>query len=74
MKVFILVNAEVGKAKQVFGEIKKICPESYPLFGEFDFIVITEAKDLKTATSFILEKIQAIKGVTRTRTLVGAEV
>jgi uncharacterized protein with GYD domain len=74
IKVFSLVNAEVGKAKEVLSDLKKTGLEVYPLFGEYDFLVIAEALDLKTATATILEKIQAIKGVTRTRTLVGAEI
>lgn len=74
VKVFTLVSAEVGKAKEVLNELKKTGLEVYPLFGEFDFIVIAETVDLKTATATILEKVHAIKGVTRTRTLVGAEM
>ncbi len=74
VKVFSLVNAEVGKAKEVLDALKKSGLEVYPLFGEYDFIVIAESRDLKTATATILEKIQSIKGVTKTRTLVGAEL
>jgi uncharacterized protein with GYD domain len=74
VKVFTLVNAEIGKAKEVLGQLKKTGLEVYPLFGEYDFVVIAEPVDLKTATATILEKIHAIRGVTRTRTLVGAEI
>jgi DNA-binding Lrp family transcriptional regulator len=44
------------------------------LFGEYDYIVIAETVDLKTATAAILDRIHAVKGVTSTRTLVGAEI
>ena len=74
VKVFTLVNAEMGKAREVLSELKKTGFEVYPLFGEYDYMVIAETGDLKTATAAILDKIQAIKGVTRTRTLVGAEI
>ena len=74
VKVFSLVSAEVGKAKEVLSELEKTGFEVYPLFGEYDFIVIAESADLKTATAAILDKIHAIKGVTRTRTLIGAEI
>ncbi len=74
VKIFALLNAEVGKAKEVLNELKKTGLEVYPLFGEYDYIVIAETEDLKTATAAILNKIHAIKGVTRTRTLVGAEM
>jgi hypothetical protein len=36
--------------------------------------VIAETVDLKTATAAILDRIHAVKGVTSTRTLVGAEI
>ncbi len=74
VKIFALLNVEVGKAKEVLNELKKTGLEVYPLFGEYDYIVIAETEDLKTATAAILNKIHAIKGVTRTRTLVGAEM
>ena len=74
VKIFALVNAEMGKAKEVLSELEKTGFEVYPLFGEYDYMVIAETGDLKTATAAILDIIQAIKGVTRTRTLVGAEI
>jgi uncharacterized protein with GYD domain len=74
VKVFSLVNAELGKTKEVLSELEKTGFEVYPVFGEYDYIVIAEAADLKTATAAILDKIHAVKGVTRTRTLVGAEM
>ncbi len=74
VKVFALVNAEVGKAREVLNVLEKTGLEVCPLFGEYDYIVIAETEDLKTATATILDKIQAVKGVTRTRTLVGAEI
>jgi DNA-binding Lrp family transcriptional regulator len=74
VKVFALVNAEVGKAREVLNVLKKTGLEVCPLFGEYDYIVIAETEDLKTATATILDKIHAVKGITRTRTLVGAEI
>ncbi|MCK4475645.1 MAG: Lrp/AsnC ligand binding domain-containing protein [Methanophagales archaeon] len=74
VKIFALVNAEVGKAKEVLSELEKTGLEVHPLFGEYDCIVIAETSDLKTATAVILDKIHGITGVTRTRTLVGAEI
>jgi DNA-binding Lrp family transcriptional regulator len=74
VKVFCLVNVEVGKAKEVLNELKKPGLEVYPLFGEYDYIVIAETVDLKTATAAILDRIHAVKGVTSTKTLVGAEI
>lgn len=74
VKTFTLVNAEVGRARDVYAKLKKIDAEVYPLFGEFDFLVIADAADLKSAAAKILEEIQKVKGVARTMTLVGAEL
>jgi len=74
VKTFTLVNAEVGRARDVYAELKKVGAEVHPLFGEFDFMVIVDSPDLRSAAAKILEKIQSIKGVARTRTLVGAEL
>jgi len=74
VKVFTLVNVEIGKAKEVLSELEKTGLDVSPLFGEYDYMVIIETADLKTATATIIDKIHAIKGVTRTRTLVGAEI
>lgn len=74
MKTFTLVDVEVGKAKEVYGELKKIGVEVYPLFGEHDLIVIADSASLKEATSKILEKMHRIKGITKTTTLVEAEI
>ncbi len=73
-KIFVLVNAEIGKAKEVLSELEKTGLEAHPLFGEYDYMVIVETADLKAATTAVLEKIHTIAGVTRTRTLVGAEM
>ena len=74
VKVYTLVNAEIGKTKEVLSELEKTGFDVSPLFGEYDFIVIAEEADLKTATATIIRKIHTIEGVTRTKTLVGAEI
>lgn len=73
-KAFILVDADVSKIEDVSGELEKADLEVYPLFGEHDFIVISEFGDSKTTASHLLEKIHPIPGVVKTKTLVGSEI
>jgi hypothetical protein len=37
------VNAEVGRTRDVYAELKKIDVDVHPLFGEFDFLVIADS-------------------------------
>ena len=71
---FILVDADVNKIEDVSSELNKTDLEVYPLFGEHDFIVITEFGDSRTTASNLLEKIHPIDGVVKTKTLVGSDI
>lgn len=73
-KSFILIDAEISKIEDVFKELEKTDLEVYPLFGEHDFIVITEFGDSKTTASNLLEKIHPIEGIVKTKTLVGSDI
>ncbi|MGZ7119834.1 MAG: Lrp/AsnC ligand binding domain-containing protein [Methanobacterium sp.] len=73
-KAFILVDAEISKIEDVSKELEGSDLEVYPLFGEHDFIVITEFGDSKNTASNLLEKIHPIDGVVKTKTLVGSEI
>lgn len=42
VKVFALVNAEVGKAKAMLSKLEKTGLELQPLFGEYDYMAIYE--------------------------------
>lgn len=74
VKTFTLVNAEIGKARDVYAGLDKINAEVHPLFGEFDFLVIADSADLRESAAKVLDRIQKIKGVSKTRTLVGVEL
>ncbi|MDI6655235.1 MAG: Lrp/AsnC ligand binding domain-containing protein [Methanobacteriota archaeon] len=69
-----LVNVELGKEAQVKDALSKQedIREVLHLFGEYDFIVIIETDGLK-ALNDIVDKIREIKGITATRTIIGAE-
>ena len=77
VKTFTFVNAEAGRAKQVYQGLKRIAKkmdaEVYGLFGEYDFLVISDSSNLKGATRRIVQDIQNVEGVWTTRTLVEAE-
>ncbi len=73
-KAFILIDADVSKIEDVSSQLKETGLEVYPLFGEHDFLAITEFADSKTTASNLLEKIHPISGVVKTKTLVGSEI
>jgi uncharacterized protein with GYD domain len=66
-----LVDADVNK---ISNELENADLEVYPLFGEHDFIVISEFGDSKTTASNLIEKIHPIDGVVKNKTLVGSEI
>ena len=78
VRTFTLVNADAGRAKDVLGKLtkigKNIDAEVYALFGEWDFLVIAVSPNLKSASNKVIADIQGIDGVSRTRTLVEAEI
>lgn len=55
----------------ISNEVKKIegVRESFNTYGRFDTVALVEAKDLNTIKNIAM-KIQAIKGVRRTETLI----
>jgi DNA-binding Lrp family transcriptional regulator len=69
-----LINVELGKEAEVKDALSKQedIREVLHLFGEYDFIVIIETDGLK-ALNDIVDKIREIKGITATRTIIGAE-
>ena len=72
MRAVIEVLTEVGKAKDVYEEVRKIenVKEAYLVTGRCDIVAIVEVDELKALGELVLSKIHAIKGVVRTETLV----
>lgn len=69
-----LINVELGKealVKDVLSKQEDI-REVLHLFGEYDFIAIIETDGLK-ALSDIVDRVREIKGITATKTIIGAE-
>ncbi len=69
-----MINVELGKENAVRKEISKMdgIKELLHLFGEYDFITIIETDGLK-ALNDTVDMIREIKGVTSTKTIIGAE-
>ena len=71
---YVLIEAEVGKAKAVGESIKKLMHGDArvtavdTVTGPFDVIVQLEADDLDRLGNCITDGIQAIQGVKRTTT------
>lgn len=70
-----MVNVTPGKEKQVYNAIKEMknVRDVYHVFGEFDFVVIIEAQSLSDLNKTV-DSIREIEGVTKTQTVVGAEI
>jgi len=69
-----MINVELGKENAVRKEISRIdgIRELLHLFGEYDFIAILETEGLK-ALNDTVDIIRTLKGVTTTKTIIGAE-
>lgn len=69
-----MINVELGKEVQVRKELSMFegVKELLQLFGEYDFLVIIKADELKTV-NYIVDKIREIDGVKATKTIIGAD-
>ncbi len=70
-----LVNVVPGKEKAVYKELVGISgvKDVYHVFGEFDFVVISEVEGLSTLNALV-DTIRDSENVTSTQTIVGAEI
>jgi DNA-binding Lrp family transcriptional regulator len=70
-----MINVAPGKEKEVYLRAKemKYVRELYHVFGEFDFVAIIEAPNLSDLNKTV-DEIRSIEGVTKTQTVVGAEI
>ncbi|MCS7121417.1 MAG: Lrp/AsnC ligand binding domain-containing protein [Archaeoglobaceae archaeon] len=71
----IMVTVWPGREKIFYEEVKKLqyIKDVYHVFGEFDFVVIIDAPNLSEINSTV-DKIRSLEGVTRTQTIIGAEI
>ncbi len=71
----IMVNVVPGQEKAAYNELQKIegIKDMYHVFGEFDFVVISEVEGLSTLNNLV-DTIRESDNVTATQTVVGAEL
>lgn len=69
-----MINVSLGKEVQVRRELSMFegVKELLHLFGEYDFLVVIKADDLRQV-NYIVDKMREIDGVTSTKTIIGAE-
>lgn len=70
-----MVNVSPGSEKKVYNEIKQMknIRDIYHVFGEFDFVVIIQADSLSELNRTV-DDIRELEGITKTQTVVGAEI
>lgn len=70
-----MVNVSPGNEKRVYNEIKamKNIRDLYHVFGEFDFVIIIQADSLSDLNRTV-DTIRDLEGITKTQTVVGAEI
>ncbi|MCK4928825.1 MAG: Lrp/AsnC ligand binding domain-containing protein [Methanosarcinales archaeon] len=71
----IMVNVVPGQEKAAYNELQKVegIKDMYHVFGEFDFVVISEVEGLSTLNNLV-DTIRESDNVTATQTVVGAEL
>ena len=67
---YILVQTEVGKAAQVAEKIAEIngVQQAEDVTGPYDVIARAEARDIDELGKLVVERVQAVDGITRTLT------
>jgi uncharacterized protein with GYD domain len=71
----IMANVVPGHEKAAYNELKNIAgiKDIYHVFGEYDFVVISEVEGLTTLNNLV-DKIRESENITATQTVVGAEL
>jgi len=71
----IMVNVVPGQEKAAYNQLLNIngIKEIYHVFGEYDFIVISEVEGLSTLNKLV-DTMRESENVTATQTVVGAEL
>ncbi|WP_229391494.1 Lrp/AsnC ligand binding domain-containing protein [Methanosarcina sp. DH2] len=70
-----MINVLPGYEKAAYRELKAIegIKDVYHVFGEYDFVVIVDVKDLSILNA-VVDRIRESENVTATQTIVGAEL
>ena len=70
-----MVKVVPGQEKSAYNELKNIkgTKDIYHIFGEYDFVVISEVEGLSTLNNLV-DTVRESENVTSTQTVVGAEL
>lgn len=76
MIVFVIVEVELGREKEVSEELAKVdgVAEVYVLTGEYDVLVKIGVEKPEEALDLIMDKIRKINGIEETRTIFAKKV
>jgi uncharacterized protein with GYD domain len=71
----IMVNVVPGQEKAAYNQLLNVngIKDIYHVFGEYDFVVISEVEGLSTLNKLV-DTIRESENVTATQTVVGAEL
>ncbi len=70
VEAYVLIQTEVGKAKQVVEEVRMIdgVSQADDVTGPYDIVVRAGAEDVDGLGRLVVARIQSIPGITRTLT------
>ena len=70
VEAYVLIQTEVGKAKQVVEEVRLIdgISQADDVTGPYDIVVRAGAEDVDGLGRLVVARIQSIPGITRTLT------
>ncbi|MXY77479.1 MAG: Lrp/AsnC family transcriptional regulator [Acidimicrobiia bacterium] len=70
VEAYVLIQTEVGKAKQVVEEVRMIegVTQADDVTGPYDIVVRAGAEDVDGLGRLVVARIQSIAGITRTLT------
>lgn len=72
---FVLVNAEVGKIRDILGELRKIggVAEVYSVAGPYDIVAKLQAEKFEKVAEGVTQRLHKIGGIKNTVTLFAFE-
>jgi DNA-binding Lrp family transcriptional regulator len=67
---YVLVKVAAGKARQVYDELSKLKGIQHvdAISGPFDLVAVVQGTDFSAIGRMVIDKIQAIEGITDTIT------
>lgn len=72
VKAYVLVQAQLGKARSVAGAIAKVrgVKMVHAVTGVYDVIAYLELPNMASLSELVIKRIQSVKGVERTHTAI----